>query len=107
MNNLPERIEVDSSEEVVAENDCREYIADDEVEVYISSAMVDATGDERVGEWVSVLNMSGRTVDLSGWELSDEKRRRLRIGSVCENCVMGWGVLTNRQYGAGSLRKCV
>nr|WP_256368185.1 DNA/RNA non-specific endonuclease [Mangrovicoccus sp. HB161399] len=76
---LPERREVDMPEEVIREGETREVVRDDEVAVYIAAAMVNAAGDEHLGEWITILNLTGGTVDLSGWTVSDEKRKRREL----------------------------
>lgn len=70
VNNLPERIEVDVPDEIVDDSTDRVTISDDEIEVYLAGAMVNPSGKETKGEWVSILNLSGKDVDLSGWTLS-------------------------------------
>jgi endonuclease G, mitochondrial len=87
VNHLPERIEVDAPEELVDTETHREYIADDEVEVYLAAAMVDPSGNEREGEWISLLNLTGAAIDFRDWTLSDTKRSPLRIGDVVADCV--------------------
>ncbi len=52
-----------------------EYIAG----IGIACALVDAKGDERREEWVSIVNFSGQNLDLSGWMLSDSKRNPLKL----------------------------
>ncbi|WP_019961021.1 DNA/RNA non-specific endonuclease [Woodsholea maritima] len=71
---LPERIETNVPEELVGAREVRETVRDEEIDVFISAAMVNPLGDEREGEWVSILNLSNETIDLSGWTISDAKR---------------------------------
>ncbi len=71
---LPERIEVDSPGEMIGPDSPRTVIADEVVDVFIAAALVNAVGDERRGEWISLINLSNDTVDLDGWRLGDTKR---------------------------------
>jgi len=38
----------------------------------IVSAMIDPKGNERRSEWINILNRSSRSVNLSGWKLTDD-----------------------------------
>ncbi len=80
ISHFPERIEVDSSEEIVDADRPRDFFGDDDVDVYIAAAMVNPEGNERENEWISVINLSGEAVDLDAWTLSDTKRKPLDIG---------------------------
>ncbi|MEO0990449.1 MAG: DNA/RNA non-specific endonuclease, partial [Pseudomonadota bacterium] len=71
---FPERIEVDTPKEVVAKDTERDFVIDTG-DVRIVAAMVNPEGDERRGEWVTILNLSGDRVDLAGWTLSDTLRQ--------------------------------
>jgi len=76
---LPERIEVDSPGEIVGPESPRTVVADEVVDVFVAAALVDAVGDERAGEWISIINLTAATVDLDGWHLSDTKRPARRL----------------------------
>lgn len=78
----PERIPVDMPEEMVAMDELREYAAEQEVPVFIAAAMVNAVGDERAGEWVSIINLWSVEVDLTGWTLSDRVQDSLSLSDV-------------------------
>ena len=82
INSFPERIEVDEPEELIDAARRRDFIADDEVPVFIAAAMVNPSGNEREGEWVSIINLSNDTVNLEGWTLSDMKRKPLDLSNV-------------------------
>ncbi len=82
ISHFPERIEVDSSEEIIDGNKKRDYFGDDEIYVYIAAAMVNPKGKERENEWISIINLSGEEVDLNGWTLTDTMRSPLDIGKV-------------------------
>ena len=74
ISHFPERIEVNSSNEIVDAETPRPFVADDEVDVYITGAMVNPSGNERDNEWVSILNLTSQPIDLSAWTLRDLKR---------------------------------
>ena len=84
ISHFPERIEVDSSEEIVDANRPRDFFADDDINVYITAAMVNPRGNERENEWISVINLSDQDVDLDGWTLTDTKRAPLDIGTAVD-----------------------
>ncbi|KPQ34969.1 MAG: endonuclease G, mitochondrial [Phormidesmis priestleyi Ana] len=79
---FPERIEVDVPEEMISEEEVRDFSVDREVPIFIAAAMVNATGNDRVGEWISIINLSNREVDLTGWTLSDMRRPRLNLSKA-------------------------
>jgi len=81
---FPERIAVDEPEELVAEGEVRDIVADQKVPVYIAAAMINPLGDERQNEWISIINLSADDVDLNGWTLSDAKRPPLDLGKVLD-----------------------
>jgi endonuclease G len=68
---LPERIEVDSPQEIIATGQERTKVLDDKVPVYIAAALVNPSGDETKFEWVSIINLSNKKIDLKGWKLKD------------------------------------
>ncbi|MEL6900354.1 MAG: DNA/RNA non-specific endonuclease [Cyanobacteria bacterium J06606_4] len=81
---FPERIKVDVPEEMISEEEKRDYALDREVPVYIAAALVNAAGDERANEWVSIINLSTEEVDLTGWTLSDMRREPLALSEALE-----------------------
>ncbi|MEL6469490.1 MAG: DNA/RNA non-specific endonuclease [Cyanobacteria bacterium J06623_4] len=81
---FPERIKVDVPEEMISEEEKRDYALDREVPVYIAAALVNAVGDERANEWVSIINLSTEEVDLTGWTLSDMRREPLELSNALE-----------------------
>jgi len=57
--------------------------ADDRLDVFIAAALVNSTGDERQGEWVSIVNLTNERVSIAGWKLIDDKRREKTLaGSI-------------------------
>lgn len=68
---LPENIPVDRPADMKAAEDVRTVIADDQVDVFIAGALPNPTGRDRGKEWVSIINLEEKAVDLGGWELSD------------------------------------
>ena len=68
---LPERIEIDSPQEIIAPDQKRTTVLDDKVPIYIAAALVNPSGDETKSEWVSIINLSNEKIDLEGWKLTD------------------------------------
>ncbi|MEL6161409.1 MAG: DNA/RNA non-specific endonuclease [Cyanobacteria bacterium J06627_32] len=81
---FPERIKVDVPEEMISEEEKRDYALDREVPVYIAAALVNAAGDERANEWISIINLSKEDIDLTGWTLSDMRRESLQLSDALE-----------------------
>lgn len=79
---FPERIEVDVPDEMVAKDDVREFAVDREVPVFIAAAMVNAKGDERENEWISIINLDDKEVDLTGWTISDKRNGILELSTA-------------------------
>ena len=69
--NFPERIEVDCPGEVISTDQQRDAVMDDEVDVFIAAATINAAGHEAAGAWVSVINLTNDGISLDGWELRD------------------------------------
>ena len=67
---FPERIDINSPADIIDHGDTRVHVADDEVEVYIASALVRPVGSAQ-GEWVSIANYELKPVPVAGWKLSD------------------------------------
>lgn len=79
---VPERIEVDEPEEMIAATEVRDTIADEQVPVFIAAALVNPSGNERQEEWVSMINLSNEAINLEGWMLSDTKHDPLQLNTV-------------------------
>ena len=79
---FPERIEVDAPYEMISKGETRDSVAVDNAAIFIAAAMVNPSGDERLEEWVSVINLSSKPVNLEGWTLSDTKHESLQLNSV-------------------------
>ncbi len=79
---FPERIEVDAPAEMIAKGEPRDSVAVDNAAIFIAAAMVNPSGDERLEEWVSVINLSSKPVNLDSWTLSDTKHEPLQLNSV-------------------------
>ncbi|MBB4287943.1 lamin tail domain-containing protein [Roseospira goensis] len=82
IHHFPEAREVDDGHEVLGPDGTRTRVADDEVDVFIAAALVNPVGDERSGEWISILNLSTEPVDLAGWTLSDTRRPPRALAGV-------------------------
>jgi poly(U)-specific endoribonuclease len=50
--------------------------------VKIVAAMVNPAGDDPSHETVTLLNMGGTAISVTGWRLVDKNNREFRIGSV-------------------------
>ena len=74
---LPERREVNGPGDIIRDNDNPRPIrfADDDEDVFIAAALVNAAGNENAGEWVSIANLKNEPVSLDGWKLLDDERR--------------------------------
>ena len=79
---FPERIEVDAPGEMIAKDETRDSVAVDKAAIFIAAAMVNPSGDEREFEWVSLINLSSKPVNLEDWTLSDSKHKPLQLNSV-------------------------
>lgn len=63
-------------------------ILDDQIPVFIAAAMVNPSGNEREGEWVSLINLSPEIIDLSDWTLSDGQRDPLILNNVLSDLML-------------------
>ncbi len=79
---FPERIEVDAPGELVGQDDRRETVRDAEIPIFIAAALVNASGNEALGEWVSIINLSNERVEFDGWKLKDLEDELLLAGSL-------------------------
>ena len=79
---FPERIKVDSPDDLVGMGTERETVLDEEVQVFIAAALINASGDEKLNEWVSIINLSNQRVDFAGWILKDEQDSLTLEGSL-------------------------
>lgn len=78
---FPERREVDGPADVIrgADEDRPISFADEEVDVFIAAAMVNPSGAQRDGEWVSIANLGADPVSIDGWRLIDDQRREREL----------------------------
>lgn len=77
---FPERIDVDSADDLIGHGQRRTPVRDDDVQVYVAAANVaPTTGDE---EWVSVLNLENKAVDLKDWKLRDKQKRETTLNGI-------------------------
>lgn len=79
---LPECIEVSGPEDVIAKGHARQTVHDDIVDVFIASAMVNPAGKDSGNEWVSLINLGAKPIDVSGWMLMDQAGGALVIDTV-------------------------
>lgn len=66
---FPERIEIDRPEEIVDGSKRRKKNCEDEIDVYIAGAMVNAPGKDRGKEWVSIINLGKKKVSVGSWDI--------------------------------------
>jgi len=59
--------------------------SDDYSQIFIAAACVNASGDERANEWVSVANYSPNTVNLDRWTITDTKRKPLTLSGTLQS----------------------
>jgi len=77
ISHFPENIYVDNPEEIREADSPRVYYADDEIDVYITAALVNPKGrQERKKEWIGLANLGATPVDLAGWKLVVMKEYR-------------------------------
>ncbi len=83
---FPERREVNSRIDIVRDNANPRALdfADDEVDVFIAAAMINPRGDERAGEWVSIINLGAAPENLDGWTLRDGEGRRKELSGTLD-----------------------
>ena len=83
---FPEVRDVNGAEDIVTDalTGRPNAYKDDQIPVYIAGAMVNPKGDEREGEWVSLLNLGGETISIEGWSLLDRNRKRLALTGELE-----------------------
>ena len=84
ISSFPERIEVDSPVDIKDKGTPRVFVADQEIDVFIIASLINPIGQDRHNEWVSILNLSSEDIDLAGWTLWDNKRKKLKLESVLD-----------------------
>ncbi len=89
INSFPERIPVDSVEDVVSsytKTRVTQEAKEEDKTVAIAAAMVNPTGrDEIMNEWITILNISNNEVILDGWKLEDHKGRTIPLEGILED----------------------
>jgi endonuclease G len=79
---FPERIDINSPADIINHGDTRVHVADDDIEVYIASALVKPAAGAK-GEWVSIANYKAKAVSVAGWKLSDRAEHTVTLaGSI-------------------------
>ena len=83
VNSFPERIPVETSNDVVSAIDAPRPIQDapeEDKNVVIAAAMVNPKGrNELDKEWISLLNVSDQDIDLADWMLEDHRGRKIDL----------------------------
>ncbi|KXF82625.1 DNA/RNA non-specific endonuclease [Enterovibrio coralii] len=75
----PERIEITRNEDIISPGQTRKTIRDDDVDVYLIAALVNPDGVDAGNEWVSMINLSGNEIDMTGWTLVDRASKREQL----------------------------
>ena len=105
---FPECIEVDDPSHMVAMDQMRDAVLTHASPVLIIAAMVNPTGADRDGEWVTIMNFSGETVRLNGWTLSDTLRQPLALeGTLASGMAMRIGPVAPLQLGNNGGTLCL
>ncbi len=68
---LPERAEIGTPGDILNRDDKRQTVYDDVIDIFIAAAMVDPKGNDKKGEWISLINLGENEIDISGWKLAD------------------------------------
>lgn len=69
-NNAPDWIDVERDMLIII----NEFLADPEATVELGDANGDGVRDAQEDEYVELLNVSGRNIDLTGWKVGDDER---------------------------------
>jgi endonuclease G len=79
---FPERVDVNSADDIVGHGISRTKVRDDEIQVHIAAALVEPPkgGDE----WVAILNLETQPVDLAGWTLTDKQKGKTTLKGVVQ-----------------------
>ncbi|MBU0984780.1 MAG: DNA/RNA non-specific endonuclease [candidate division Zixibacteria bacterium] len=67
ISHFPERIEIDLPNEIRAADSERIEYVDEDVDVFIAAAQVNPKGRDTGKEWISLINLETRGVNLGGW----------------------------------------
>ncbi len=94
VHDFPEHIEVDHPSDMVGVGDRRETVLDEKIHVYIAAALVNASGNEALGEWVSIINLSNDRLNFDGWKLKDPQNELSLQGSLAPGEAMQVGPLS-------------
>ncbi|MEO6245739.1 MAG: DNA/RNA non-specific endonuclease [Opitutaceae bacterium] len=75
---FPERIDINSPNDIIHPGQTRVHVADDEIEVYIVAALVKPSAGAKE-EWVAIANYKGKAVKVDGWKLSDRAEHTVTL----------------------------
>ncbi len=79
---FPERVDVNSKDDLIGHDKTRTAVRDDDIQVYLAAAHV---APERHGEeWVSILNLETKPIDLAGWKLRDRQKQEAILSGVLQ-----------------------
>lgn len=105
---FPERIEVDDPAHMIAMGQVRDDVLVHGPAVFILAAMVNPSGADRNGEWVTIMNFSGEMIKLNGWRLTDTLRPPLMLdGTIEPGMAKRLGPVTPLQLGNNGGTLCL
>jgi len=82
---FPERITVIKSSDLIDDDTTRTTeINTENRSIIINAMMVNPTGSDKKGEWISIQNISNKNVQLSGWTLVDDKNRSISLSGTVQ-----------------------
>lgn len=81
----PENLEVSNSDEIIAADDSRPILCDDDIAVYVAAAMANPEGEDEGNEWLSLINLGSVEYNISNWYLLDNSKEKLQLGSVLDD----------------------
>lgn len=83
VNNYPERIPIDNEDDIVKDINTKrktQEAKEEEKKIIIAAAMVNPEGSPQYEkEWISILNISDKRIDIDGWYLQDHLNRKIEL----------------------------
>ena len=88
INSYPERIPVEHHADIVTginQPRVTQEVAEKDKAIVIAAAMVNPAGsNERLNEWITLLNISAADVDVSGWRIEDQRSKVIYLSGLIE-----------------------
>lgn len=86
INNYPERIPVETEKDIVSDIDKKREVQEAKAadkNIVIVAAMVNPEGSSELEkEWVSLLNISTKPIEIKNWTLVDKKQRMIKLSDL-------------------------